>query len=109
MASVESLGVYSIHVAHHSRKVAFRCPKTKMIVVSHERIGEDFNSPQPKSFGHRVKERLTVPVVRKCRLPCGAPIHDVVERPGILDSERTRHERLIAKQFDYSTLYLTPK
>ena len=60
----------------------FRCPKTKMIVVPHERIGEDFNSPQPKSFGHRVKERLTVPVVRKRRLPCGAAIHDVVERPG---------------------------
>src|SRR5262245_8088883 len=47
MAPVESLGVYSSHVPNHSRKVAVRCPKTKMIVVPHERIGEDFNSPQP--------------------------------------------------------------
>jgi hypothetical protein len=65
MGPVESLRVYPVDVAHDPRKVAFRCSKTKVIVVTHWRIGEDFDSSQPKSLCHGVEDDLAVPVVGK--------------------------------------------
>ncbi len=39
---VESFGIDAIHMAHDPGEVAFRCSKTQMIMISHQRIGKDF-------------------------------------------------------------------
>src|SRR5918995_3064517 len=52
MAPIESLSVDPIHVAHYPGEITLRGSKTKMIVVPHQRVGKDFDSPQPMGFGY---------------------------------------------------------
>jgi hypothetical protein len=80
-----------------------------MIVISHQTICEDFDSPQSVGLGHRVEEGLMVSVAPKRRLSCCAPIHDVIHRIGKLDPQWTRHGLTgTRKGYNYSTLDLTP-
>ena len=95
MAPIESLGIDAVDVAHEPRKVSSRCSKTQMIVISHQTIREDFDSPQPVRLAQRVEEGLMVSVARKRRLSCCTPVHDVIHRIGKLDPQWTRHDLTI--------------
>ncbi len=100
MAPIESLGVDPVHVAHDPGEIAFRRSKTEMIVVPHQRIGEDFDSPQPMGFGEGAEECFIVTIVGKRRLSRRTPIHDMIDGSGKLDSQWTRHGMITSREVD---------
>ena len=65
MASVESLGIQTIDVAHDPGEITFRCPQAQMIMIPHQRIGKHFDTPQPMGFAQGVEKGLIVGIVVK--------------------------------------------
>jgi hypothetical protein len=86
VSPVITLGINSIDMSHHSRKIGLGRLKTQMIVIPHETISIKLESPSTPSLSQDIKESLVVGFLPKNRLPCHASIHDVVDRIGILDS-----------------------
>ncbi len=48
------------------------------------------------AFGERFQKTLTVPVISEGRLLPVAPVHDAVDRAGVLDAQFSRHRFTIA-------------
>src|SRR5574341_875923 len=89
MAPIESLGVDPINMAHDPREIPLRRSKTEVIMVTHQRIGKNFDSPAPMGFGHGVEKRLIVSVVCKRWLLRPSSVHNVIDGLGKLNSEWT--------------------
>jgi hypothetical protein len=62
-----------------------------MKMIGHEAYGMDLPPGFAARFGQRAEEALAILVIPKDGLPAVAPIHDVVHRTRIFDSEFTRH------------------
>jgi len=60
-------------------------------VVIHQTIGVDFNLPEPGDVGEQVEKALPPFVFCENSTAGLASVHDVVERSGVFDSQRSGH------------------
>jgi hypothetical protein len=68
-----------------------------MKMIGHEDIGMDLPTRLAARFAQRQDEALAIRIVQENRLTTVAAVHDVVNRPRILDSQLARHEGRVAR------------
>jgi hypothetical protein len=78
-------------MAHHTGKIALRSPQAHMVVVAHETVRKDFNSPKLMDLSQGVEKYFIVSLVQEGLLPGASPVHDMIERGGKLNAQGTRH------------------
>ena len=81
MTAIKPLRVQPMHMPHHSRQIPFRRPKTNMIVIAHQTVRKDFYSPIVRELRLGSQETPRNLLLKKGRLPSGAPVHNVIDRP----------------------------
>jgi hypothetical protein len=67
----------------------FRRSKAEMIVVSHQRKANHFDSPLPMGIGYGVEKRLIAALAAKCWLSCPSSVHVVIDGCWKLNSQWT--------------------
>jgi hypothetical protein len=94
---VEPLCVESVHMSHDAREISLRGAQTEVIVVPHETVGKDFDSPPVVNFPNGFHKALVVLLVDKDLLPSASTVHDVIVGFGILDTKWSSHGKGLSR------------
>lgn len=99
--TVESLSVESIQMPHDAREISVWGTQTDVIVIPHQTVCKEFDSPTVMDFARGLKKGLVVLLVEKDLLPRASPVHDVIDSSRVLNTKRPGHDN------DYHSRALT--
>jgi hypothetical protein len=77
---------------HDAREIALRGTQAKVIVVLHETVCKDLDSPTIVDFTNRIKKGFVVLLLEKDFLSRASTVHDVIDGSRILNTKRPSHD-----------------
>ncbi len=98
MATVEVSRVTAVYPVHHLEQVALRCLQYDVIVIVHEHIAVYEYSISLTVLAKYVEESHPVGVIKNYLLSLVPPACDVIQRPGILNSQRSAHGVVLCRR-----------
>jgi hypothetical protein len=87
--SVKSLGVDPIKMPHHPGKRSVGGLNKKMIVIVHETVRIDLETPHLGGLAQQIQKTLPIMIVKKDLLPGRASIHDMIVGAAIFNPQGT--------------------
>jgi hypothetical protein len=91
MPPVEPLGIDAVDVPQTSRKIAVGGLNQQMIMVRHQAIGRNPETPEVACLPNGLKKRLVILGTPKNGFFPSSSIQDMIPSVGIFDAQRPRH------------------
>jgi hypothetical protein len=88
---VESLGVGALEPLHARDKISPRRLQQQMVVISHQDVGMDQPPRLLRRLPQTLEKCLPVRIVAKNQVAVVTSAHHMINRSGILNSQRARH------------------
>jgi len=88
---VEPVGIGAQQPAHALHQVGVRRLHHQMKMISHQTISVDLEAGFLTRLGQGLEEIVAVPLIQKDRFPAVSPAEEMINGPGIFDSDLARH------------------
>jgi hypothetical protein len=95
IAAVVGLAIEPVELAHAARQRGFRRLEEKMVMVAHEDVSVKAPPKQLDSASDDAQEGLPIRIVPHDLSPLIAAARNVPDGSGILEAERTTHDKSI--------------